>query len=428
MTPDGDERENSMKILWIVNMLLPDAAAYLAVKTGTSGTWMINLSKELAESDEIELAIACVYGNEFRDFTVNNIRYFCVPGNGKTMLFYDKALVKYWDIIEKCYCPDIVHFHGTEYTHGISYLRKYKNKKKVLTIQGIIEKTSANHWGGLPLSVLLKYKTLKEWLHLNGMIERKILARKNVKYETEIIKNMQYMTGRTDWDKYYMQAVNPSAQYFRCYYDLREEFYHAPKWDVNNINRNVIYASTSAQVPMKGGHVVIEALRLVRDIIPDVKVIFLASKQKNGKLIPTSGYTKYIASLIKKYQLENNVEFISGQSGDGIIDLMTHSHITLVPSAIENASATLREAMHLGAPCIAAFRGGMVRLIDDEQSGFLYDYTEYEYLAGRIVELLSDDELASKFSRNAIEKASEWHDKEKNKNDYIMMYKKIYNK
>lgn len=414
-----------MRVLWIANMLMPDAAKYLNVKTGTSGTWMINLSNEIAQSDEIELAIACVYGSEFKDFTVNNIRYFCIPGNGRTMLFYNRNLIKYWDIIEEKFNPDIVHFHGTEYSHGISYLRKYKDKKKVLTIQGIIEKTSMNHWGGLPLSVLLKYRTFSEALHFNGMLERKILARKNVKFENEILKSMQYVTGRTDWDKFYIHSVNPDAKYFRCHYDLREEFYHAEKWNIENINRNVIYASTSAQVPMKGGHIVIEALNLVKNDIPDVKAVFLVSKQENGKLIPTNGYTKYIADLIKKYGLENNVEFINAQGSEGIIELMTKSHITIVPSAIENASATLREAMHLGAPCIASFRGGMTRLIDDEKSGFLYDYTEYEYLAGRIVQLLTDDELSCKFSQNAVEKSSHWHNKEKNKNDYINMYKEI---
>ncbi len=415
-----------MKVLWIVNMLLPAAAEYLGVKTGFSGTWMINLSRELADSGEVELAIACVYGNEFKDFTVNNIRYFCIPGNGKTMLFYNKDLIKYWDMIEERFNTDIVNFHGTEYSHGLSYLRKYKDKKKVLTIQGIIEKTSSNHWGGLKAPVLLKYRTLNEMLHFNGMIERKILARRNVKYETEIIKSMQYVTGRTDWDKFYIQSINPDIKYFRCYYDLREEFYHAPKWNIDNINRNVIFASTSAQVPMKGGHIVIEALNLVKREIPDVKVVFLATKQENGKLIPTSGYTKYIADLIKKYNLDDNIEFVSGQRGDGIINLMTKSHITVIPSAIENASATLREAMHLGAPCIASFRGGMTELVDDGKSGFLYDYTEYEFLAGRIIQLLKDDKLATEFSKNAIDKSSYWHNKEKNKNDYIQMYKEIF--
>lgn len=243
-----------MKILWIVNMLLPEAADCLGVKAGFSGTWMINLSKQLAATPEIDLAIACIHGEKFRDFMVDNTRYFCIPGNGKTMLFYHPEIIQYWDMIEERFSPDIVHFHGTEYSHGISYLRKYPDKKKVLTIQGIIDKTSYYHWGGLPVSVLLKYRMLSECLYFNGMIERKILARRNVKYENELIRTIPYATGRTDWDKYYMQSVNPTIQYYRCYYDLREEFYTAPKWNINKVHRNVIFASTSAQVPMKGGH------------------------------------------------------------------------------------------------------------------------------------------------------------------------------
>lgn len=415
-----------MRVLWIVNTVLPDLANHLGVKTGASGTWMINLSKDLSEQDDIELAVACVYGDRFLECDVKHIKYFCIPGNGKTMLFYNENLVKYWDMIEERFNPDIIHYHGTEYSHGISYLRKYPNKKKILTIQGIIEKTSMNHWGGLPLSVVLRYRTLKEWLHFNGMIERKIIARRNVKYENEIIRSVQYATGRTDWDKFYMESVNPSIKYFRCYYDLREEFYHAEKWNINRINRHVIYASTSAQVPMKGGHIVIEALNLVKKRIPDVRVVFLASKQEEGKLVPTSGYTKYIADLIKKYQLQDNVTFVGSQNTEGVIHLMQSSHITLVPSAIENASATLREAMHLGAPCISAFRGGMVNLIRDGESGYQYDYTEYEYLAGRIVEMLENDELCKKFSQNAITRSAAWHDKERNKEDYLQLYHLVY--
>ncbi len=418
-----------MRILWIVNMLLPDAANHLGAKTGASGTWILNLSKSLSADENVELAVACVWGDEFKDFTVGNIRYFCIPGNGKTLLFYNKKLTKYWDMIEERFNPDIVHFHGTEYTHGISYLRKYPNKKKILTIQGIIDNTSENHWGGLPLSVVCnpKYRTLNEIRRLNGMIECKAVARKNVKYETEIIKNVQYATGRTDWDKFYMKSVNPDLKYYRCFYDLREEFYSAPKWDINNVRRNVIYASTSARVPMKGGHIVMKALNIVKREIPDVKIVFLVAKNKNGQLVPTSGYTKYISSLIKKYKLQDNVEFIGNQDCEGIINLMTNCHVTLVPSASENASATLREAMHLGAPCIASFRGGMVRLIDDGKSGFFFDYTEYEYLAGRIIELLKNDDLACEFSNNAILKSADWHDKEKNKNDYLKMYREVYN-
>lgn len=414
-----------MKILWIVNTLFPELADYLGVTAGFSGTWMLDLSQQLGKAEDIELGIACVYGDEYRDIKIGNIRYFVIPGNGKTMIFYDKNLIRYWDMIEKSFNPDILHFHGTEYTHGISYMRKYPDKKKVLTIQGIIAKTSKSHTGGMRLRDMLRFRTLSEYIHCNGMIERKILSRRNVKYETEIIKNVNYATGRTDWDKFYMQSVNPGLKYFRCNYNLREQFYAADKWSLDKINRHTIYASTSAQVPMKGGHIVLKALDIVRNKYPDVKVTFLANKAVNGRLVVTNGYTKFIQHLINKMDLSDNVNFISQQRADGIINQMQKNHITLIPSAIENASASLREAMHIGAPCIAAFRGGMTRLIDDEVSGFLYDYGEYEYLAGRITEIFDNDELAVKLSHNAVENAEKWHDREKNTKDYINMYKSI---
>lgn len=414
-----------MKILWIVNLLLPEIAERLGRKTGTSGTWLIDLSKKLSECEDIELAIACVNGGEFIDKTIGEIRYFCVPGNGKTMLFYHSEIVKYWDIIEERFNPDIVHFHGTEYTHGISYLRKYKDKKKLLTIQGVIDKTSANHWGGLPLNVLLRYRTLKECLHFNGMIERKSVARRNVKYEHEYIKSIPYATGRTDWDKFYMQSINPDLKYFRCNYNLREEFYTADKWKIENCNRRRVYVSTSAQVPMKGGHIVMRAINIVKKEFPDAKFVFLASKAENGRLVPVSGYQKYILNMIKKLEIEDNVEFVGPQNTNGVIDLMLASNIVLVPSAIENASATLREAMHLGVPSIASFRGGMPELIENGKSGFLYDYTEYEYLAGRIMEIFSNDSLALSLSENAVKAAVVWHNREKNVSDMKAVYDTI---
>lgn len=414
-----------MRILWIVNMMLPELAQSFGVKTSTSGTWMINLSKELSNMDDVELAIACVSGDEFVEKKIGKITYFTIPGNGKTMMFYNKNIEKYWDKIEQRFNPEIVHFHGTEYTHGISYLRKYKDKKKVLTIQGIIEKTSSNHWGNLSFYDVIKNRTIKENLKLNGMIERKILSRKNVKYENELIKSVNYATGRTDWDKFYMTSINPNLKYYRCYYNLREEFYDAKKWNIRNINRNTIYASTSAQVPMKGGHIVLKAIDIVRKTIPDVKFIFLAHNVHDGKLIPTSGYTKYICKLINKLQIEKNVEFIPAQSTEGIIETMTKSHITLVPSAMENASATLREAMHLGVPCIASFRGGMTELINDGVDGYYYDYSEFEYLAGRIIQILKNDDIAVNLSTNASKSAEKWHNIEMNTKSYISMYKDI---
>ena len=145
----------------------------------------------------------------------------------------------------------------------------------------------------------------------------------------------------------------------------------------------------------------------------------------NGKLNVTGAYSKYISKLIKKYGLEKNIEFLGRQSGQQMCDNMLSSRVTVVPSAIEGTSLILREAMFLGAPVIASFRGGMADFISDKVDGFLYDYQEYPYLAERIEQIFESDDLCMSFSAAAIQKAAVAHDREKNTADYLQMYKDI---
>ena len=109
-----------MKVLWIVNMVLPELAEHLGVQTSPSGTWMIDLSNKIAEDENVELAVACVYGKTYRCIELNDKKYYLIPGGGKRMLLYSNDLAKYWEQVEKDFCPDIVHIHGTEYSHSIS--------------------------------------------------------------------------------------------------------------------------------------------------------------------------------------------------------------------------------------------------------------------------------------------------------------------
>ncbi len=419
-------KTEKIKVLWIVNMLLPPIASHLGVTTSASGTWMDDLLDKISERDDIELGIACVYGEEYKAVILNGVTYFMLPGNGKTMLFYSGKLTKYWDMVEKDFSPDIVHVHGTEYSHALPYMRAYPEKEYLLTIQGVIGKIAEKNDGELPIGTLLANRTFRENLHFNGMLEKKILMKKNVKYEKELIRGVKYATGRTDWDKAYMQGINPDIHYFRAYYNLRAKFYDCDKWDIGKAEKKKIYGSTACSLPLKGGHIIIEALALVKKIYPDVRAVFIAPSDGNGRLVARDGYTKYISKLIKKHGLEDNVYFYSRLNTDQVIETMNSCRLCVIPSAMENASATLREAMDLGVPSVAAFRGGMVDLITDGIDGFHYDYGEYEVLAQKIIRLIEDDELAKTFSENSKQKASIWHNRQKNVDDMCDIYFKVF--
>lgn len=411
-----------MKILWIVNMMLPALAKYLNVKTSASGTWMEDLSDKISKSQDIELAVACVYGDEYKEIDVDQIKYYLIPGNGKNMLFYTKSYEKIWKKINDEFKPDIVHLHGTEYSHGLSYLRAIPEQSYLLTIQGIISKIALKTDGELKFRTKLFNRTLRENLRFNGIIENKKLMKFNSRYEKEIINRVNYVTGRTDWDKAFLLATNTKLKYFRVFYNLRDEFYNCDKWNIEKAEPYTIYASVSASQPLKGGHIVMEALNVVKRKYPQVKTIFIAPTDTNGKLKKSNGYTKYINKLIKKYQLDENVEFHNRLNTKEVIEIMQKSRCCVVPSAMENASATLREAMDIGVPCIAAFRGGMVDLVQNGYNGFFFDYSEPEYLAEKIIQLFEDNELCNKLSKNSIKTAAVWHDRVKNIDDMIDVY------
>lgn len=419
------ETKESRRVLWIANMVLPVLANHLNIKTSASGTWMEDLSQKISELKDIKLAVACVYGNEFKKVEVENIIFYLIPGNGKTMLFYNKDIVKYWREVEKDFNPDIVHIHGTEYSHSISYLREFTDKKYLLTIQGIISKIAEKNDGELSFFTKLKHRTFRENAHLNGIFENKALMKHNSKHEKEIINSVKYVTGRTDWDKAFLKAVNPNIKYYRVFYNLRDAFYNCPKWDIKKAEPHTIYASTSASSPLKGGHVVLKALKTVKEKYPDLKAIFIAPADENKKIVVNSGYTKYISKLIKRYNLEDNLEFYNRLSADQIINAMERSRCCIVPSAMENASATLRESMDLGVPSIASYRGGMVDLIKNNVNGLFFNFNEPEYLAEKIIGLFEDDELCNTLSKNAIESAAVWHNRTKNIDDMIAVYKSV---
>lgn len=412
-----------MRILWITNMVMPKLADFLAIETGSSGTWMIDISEKLSQKSDIRLAIACVYGKSYRKIELNNITYYLLPGNGKNMLFYTKKYEKVWKIINDDFKPDIVHIHGTEYSHGLSYLRSCPNINSIISIQGVLNRIKNVDFADIPIVEYIKNRTIKQNFHLNGEIEMHWIHKKNAKYEKEMLLRAKYANVVTTWDESICRSLNPNIKTFRIEYNLRDDMYHSLKWSAKNIERHTIFTNPGG-TPLKGLHMLLMAVSLLKCKYPDIKVL-VPGMGVNGKLVINSAYSKYIYKLIKRYHLEHNVNFLGKQTGKQMCENMLKSHITVIPSAIEGTSLILREAMFLGCPCICSFRGGMADFIQDKHDGFLYDFQEYPYLAKRIDELFANDELCNKFSQNAILKAEIAHDRKKNIDDYMNMYRKV---
>ena len=414
-----------MRILWIINIVMPELAEHLNIQTSPSGTWMIDISKQLSALQEITLGIACVYGHEYKELEVNGIRYFMLPGNAKNMLFYTKKYESLWEKVYHDFLPDIVHIHGTEYSHGLSFMRKYPHVKSVISIQGLLNRIKDVDFGGLTLAQALRYRTLKEYLHLNGMIETHLLYKKNARHEKEMLRRARYANCVNFWDSSVVKSLNPDIKCFLIDYNLRDEFYHSSKWNITDMERHTILTNPVG-MPLKGLHMLLKALAIVKKEYPSVELRVPGGLSADNKIVPNTGYLRYVTDLIRELDLADNVKFIGRQSGTQMIGQMLKANVVVIPSAIEGTSLVLREAMFLGVPCIASFRGGMADFISDKTDGYLYDYQEYPYLAFRMIELLKNDQQCIEFSKNAIIKAEKTQDRRKNPRDYLEMYREIY--
>lgn len=410
-----------MKILWITNNVMPRFAEKYGLQTSASGSWLIDWADKLSDEPCIDLAIAFIGGKTFIKDKIENITYYCLPGNGKSMLFYSHKNENIWKQISADFHPDIVHLHGTEYTHGLAFLRSNPDVKAVVSVQGVISRIADVYFDGLPRFFTLRYFTFGEFFHLNSAFMRKLLYRKNSRYEQEIFNRCNYANVVNEWDRSLALLKNPDIRCFGIDYNLRDSFYSSPKWSIDKAHRHRIFTTPGGDT-IKGLHILLKAIPIIKKVYNDVVVVVPGNDFYN---CPSSGYEKYLRQLVNSLGIRENVKTVGRLDEQQMRDMMLQSNLVVIPSAIEGTSLILREAMYIGVPCITTFRGGMADFVEDKRNGFLYDFPEYQYLAARAIEVFADDQTALKFSENSIEKAEQAHDRAENIKKIVKMYNQI---
>lgn len=412
-----------MRILWIVNIVMPELAEQIGAPVAASGSWLVDISEGISKGNN-QIAIACVYGDKYEKKEYNNKTYYLLPGNGKNLLFYTSKYERIWKKIVEDFKPDIIHIHGTEYSHGLACMRAIDNIPYVISIQGMLNRIKDVDFGGIPLWYFIFGRSLSQWAHLNGEIEMHLLNKKNAKYEKEMFERASAINGVSTWDTSIACNFNPSLKVYKLDYNLRDSFYCSRKWSLEE-SKNYTIFTNPGNTPLKGLHVLIKAASLLVHKYPRLEIRVPGMSGENGNVKVTGAYSNYLNKLISKLKMENHIVFLGKQTEQQMIENTLYARVTVIPSAIEGASLILHEAMFLGAPCIATFRGGMADFVSDKVDGFLYDYPEYTYLADRLEQVFLNDDLCNYFSQNAIKKASIAHERNRNVDSYVKMYKEI---
>lgn len=416
-----------MRVLWITNILLPEALSVLSGDNEIkgSGGWLVGASEALVKKDNIQLYVASVSGlvKEVTRVEGKYVTHYALPVcGGNTRV--NRKFEPYWEIIQREVRPDVVHIHGTEFSHALSYLNVCGSSNVVVSVQGLTSVISDYYLGGLTKREILSCITFRDILRGTIFYDAKMFKERG-KYEVDILQRVNHVIGRTRWDKSHVWAVNPVAKYYVCNETLRPEFYEGHSWSYNKCVKHSIFLS-QAFYPLKGLHMLLKAMPMVLRSYPDATLKIAGPDiTKNEKLIEKiklSGYGNIIRKMIHKSELIGKVQFLGSLAAAQMREEYLRCNVFICPSSIENSPNSLGEAQILGTPIIASYVGGIPDMMRGDEA-HLYRYEEVEELANLICQVfMSGDNQV-----NMKQYAAERHSPEKNCTRLIKIYNEIIN-
>ncbi len=412
-----------MRVLWFTGVQLP------ALKNQglTRARWQEELRASLESNHpELELGIATFHSQPMEPVRRGNATYLTLhrqsPSGrlGRTWQawqhksFSDAEYRECIDLVHK-FKPDVIHFHGSENFFGL--ICREISVPSVLSIQGIISRCVPYFFTDLSWREILQQFSPGSFLRGRGLIHKWWSMKKYCGIEAQILKACRNFIGRTEWDGAVIQAVNPQSNYFHCDEPLAGIFYTA-QWQPASSAKQVIY-STSSGVPFKGSLMLVHSMAVLRERGWKNVELHLAG------INPDFDAGKLIVDYIQEQHLEDRVHLHARLDPEQIVGKMLQSSLYVHSSHMDNSPNSLCEAMLIGMPCIASRVGGVPSLVREGIDGFLYHDRDVCMLADRIIQILSDPNLASRLGQEARNTALLRHDRKKIAARMVEIYQQV---
>lgn len=418
-----------MKVLWLINIMLPRIARNMGkVTSHVGGGWLTGISNALLQDDSYELVV-CMPDKTCETYEVNQVEHNLV-----SCFFSEKNYKAYDENLSNVFCdlldelkPDVVHIFGTEYPRTLSMVEATNkmNIPCVISITGMVGPCAMKYYGSVSRTV--DYNIVRNlFAKIKGIATlkqgKKDFEQRSV-YEIEAIKNCTDVIGRTTWDYACTKQINDKVKYHYCNETLRDTFYSS----VWNYKECIPHSIVIPQIgyPIKGFEVFLEGLRIIKKYYPDVKVFIpgwnrfcLKDGVKKHIAIWLSDYDNYLYRLIDKYDLMSNLVFCGSLDERTMCDTMLRANVFVLPSAIENSPNSMGEAMLLGVPTVASCVGGVQDMLLDKKEGYLYPYNEPYMMAHYVMQFFKNMSLCEEFSENARKRAQKLYSQ---KNNFIML-------
>ena len=270
----------------------------------------------------------------------------------------------------------------------------------------IIDKHSVEvihlHWTkDIPFVVLAKLLSVKK----PKLVQTRNMTMTRFKddfYHRFLYKNMDMMLPVThqvkeQLQRFIPQDIRPEIEVLYMGSDKTELLSDT---ELEEFKKSIGFAKSDFNVGMvgrineaKGQHLLIKALSKIED--KNVKAYFVGHEMKKG-------YIDELKNLAKELGVESRVFFLGFMKNPH--HFFQACDVIVLASKKETFGLVLIEAMQVKTAVIGSNSGGVVEIIEDEQSGLFFDVGSYESLAQSITKLKNNPELLHHISVVGYEK------------------------
>lgn len=366
----------------------------------TGGSWLYAAYESSVDCHDVELhIITSANVKETMSSRHGYHTFHIIPGGDALHFdFKDQSLLKNITNLNHQINADVMVIWGCESKLAYAAMRSFPAIPKVIFVQGAMTNIAAHYHDGIP--PLKRISTFRDILNTITRNSQYNLFKAQAKREQEMLCMADAILGENDWVYNSSICHNPSLKFYHYYLPIRRQYFEIQRKE-ENIEPFSIFTNAGGY-PIKGHHILVQALAYVKKVYPDFKCYIpgsTLSTYSNPKR--RTAYIKLIEDTIRDHKMENNIIYTGPLSIDQMASYLEKCNIYVMPSMMENQSSSLIEAMIAGAPCIAASVGGVASLVKHDINGWIYNSTDPEELAGAIIRLFRDPQKARSLGEKA---------------------------
>ena len=189
-----------------------------------------------------------------------------------------------------------------------------------------------------------------------------------------------------NWKDYFMATFKPKKIF------ILNNIIENPVLKNASNNKNIVQYVFLGKICVEKG--VFDLLNIInsnKDFFKDkLKIIFGGD-----------GDTDRLKNYIKKFQLDELVEYVGWVSGEKKQSLLSHSDVFILPSYFEGLPISILEAMSYKMPIISTTVGGIQSIVKNNYNGFLTEPGNLDSILNKMIFFIENPKSIVEFGTNS---------------------------